>query len=287
MKFIGAHVSAAGGVSNAPANALEIGANAFALFTKNQRQWKSQPLTEKEIIAFKAALKDSGISPEKVLPHDSYLINLGNPDPQKRQKSLDAFVDELERVEQLGLSLLNFHPGSGLNEVDEDECLKLIADSMNRAMERTSSAVLVIENTSGQGSAVGYRFEHLAQLIELTDAKERVGVCIDTCHAFAAGYDLRSPEAYRKTMADFEDIVGFSRLMGMHLNDAKSAFGSRVDRHASLGQGNIGWEGFRNIMRDSRTDGIPLILETIEPERWAEEIRTLRSFAESGNDGSR
>jgi deoxyribonuclease-4 len=287
VKFIGAHVSAAGGVSNAPANALEIGANAFALFTKNQRQWKSQPLTEKEIIAFKAALKDSGISPEKVLPHDSYLINLGNPDPQKRQKSLDAFVDELERVEQLGLSLLNFHPGSGLNEVDEDECLKLIADSMNRAMERTSSAVLVIENTSGQGSAVGYRFEHLAQLIELTDAKERVGVCIDTCHAFAAGYDLRSPEAYRKTMADFEDIVGFSRLMGMHLNDAKSAFGSRVDRHASLGQGNIGWEGFRNIMRDSRTDGIPLILETIEPERWAEEIRTLRSFAESGNDGSR
>ncbi|WP_319475325.1 deoxyribonuclease IV [Marispirochaeta aestuarii] len=281
MKFIGAHVSAAGGVFNAPANALEIGANAFALFTKNQRQWKSKPLTEKEIAAFKEALKDSGISPEQVLPHDSYLINLGNPDPEKRQKSLDAFVDELQRVEQLGLSLLNFHPGSGLNEVDEDECLKLIADSMNRAIERTGSTVLVIENTSGQGSAVGYRFEHLARLIELVDTKERVGVCIDTCHAFAAGYDFRSPEAYGKTMSDFDDKVGFSRLKGMHLNDAKSAFGSRVDRHASLGKGNIGWEGFRNIMRDPRTDGIPLILETIESERWAEEIRTLRSFTES------
>ncbi|WP_319559917.1 deoxyribonuclease IV [Marispirochaeta sp.] len=287
MKFIGAHVSAAGGVFNAPGNALEIGANAFALFTKNQRQWKSKPLSGKEISSFKTALKESGISPEHVLPHDSYLINLGNPDPEKRKKSLDAFVDELERVEQLGLQLLNFHPGSGLQEVDEESCLKLIAESMNEAISRTKSAVLVIENTSGQGSAVGYRFEHLARLIERVDKKERVGVCLDTCHSFAAGYDFRSPGAYASTMAEFDAVVGFAWLKGMHLNDAKSAFGSRVDRHASLGAGNIGWEGFRNIMQDHRTDGIPLILETIEPERWAEEIRTLRSFAEGSNGKAR
>ena len=278
MKYIGAHVSAAGGVENAPLNAVEIGANAFALFTKNQRQWQAKPLTDENIEAFAKNLTESGIDPLQVLPHDSYLINLGNPDPQKRKKSFDSFVHELERVEQLGLSLLNFHPGSHVNEADEEECLKLIAEGMNEAISRTSRAVLVIENTAGQGSAVGYSFEHLARLIELTDDKSRVGVCLDTCHAFAAGYDLRTPEAYAKTMEAFGSVVGFERLKGMHLNDAKSDFASRVDRHNSLGEGNIGWEAFRMLMEDPRTDGIPLILETVEPARWPDEIAVLRDY---------
>ena len=284
MKYIGAHVSAAGGVENAPLNAAEIGANAFALFTKNQRQWQAKPLTDESIEAFGRNLDQAGIDPSKVLPHDSYLINLGNPDPDKRKKSLDAFVDELHRTEQLGLRLLNFHPGSHLNQVDEEEGLKIIAASMNEAIARTESAVLVIENTAGQGSNLGYSFEQLARIIELTDEKSRVGVCLDTCHSFAAGYDLRTAEVYEKTMSSFGKIVGFELLRGMHLNDAKSAFASRVDRHASLGEGGIGWEGFRLLMRDPRSDDIPLILETTDPERWADEIQALREFAENGDE---
>lgn len=280
MKFIGAHVSAAGGVENAPGNAAEIGANAFALFTKNQRQWRAKPLTEENISGFSHAMEEEGFDPGMVLPHDSYLINLGNPDPEKRKKSLDSFIHELERTELLQLKLLNFHPGSHLKENSEDDCLKLIAEGMNAAIEATEEAVLVIENTAGQGSAVGYSFEHLARLIELTEDKRRVGVCIDTCHAFAAGYDLRTREAYEETMGRFEEIVGFTWLKGMHLNDAKSKFASRVDRHASLGEGNIGWDGFRFMMEDPRLDDIPLILETTEPDRWPDEISRLREFAE-------
>ena len=280
MKYIGAHVSAAGGVQNAPDNAVSIGANGFALFTKNQRQWQAKPLGEDEIIQFKQKLEESGISALQVLPHDSYLINLGNPDPEKRKKSLDSFVHELERVEMLGLSLLNFHPGSHLKAMSEEDCLKLIAESMNEAISRTANAVLVIENTAGQGTNVGYRFEHLARLIELTENKSRVGVCIDTCHAFAAGYDLRTGESYTATMDEFGKVVGFEFLRGMHINDAKSAFASRVDRHESLGRGNIGWDAFRTLIRDPRTDGIPLILETINPDIWAEEITQLRAFGD-------
>jgi deoxyribonuclease IV len=284
VKYIGAHVSAAGGVENAPLNAADIGANAFALFTKNQRQWQAKPLTDESIEAFVRNLEKTGIDPAKVLPHDSYLINLGNPDPDKRKKSLEAFIDELRRTEQLGLKLLNFHPGSHLNQVDEDEGLKIIAASMNEAIARSESAVLVIENTAGQGSNLGYRFEQLARIIELTEDKTRVGVCLDTCHSFAAGYDLRTAEAYEETMSAFGRVVGFDRLMGMHLNDAKSAFASRVDRHASLGEGSIGWEGFRLLMRDPRSDDIPLILETTDPERWAQEIEALRAFAEDADE---
>ncbi len=280
MKYIGAHVSAAGGVQNAPENAKAIGANAFALFTKNQRQWQARPLGDEEIALFKANLNASGIAPEYVLPHDSYLINLGNPDPDKRKKSYDSFLDEIIRAEQLGLSLLNFHPGSHLKLISEDDCLKLIAEAMNEAISRTQKTVLVIENTAGQGSNVGYRFEHLARLIELTENKKRVGVCIDTCHAFAAGYDLRTEESWNTLMQDFDSVIGKEYLKAMHINDAKSEFSSRVDRHAPLGEGNIGWEGFRALMQDPRTDNIPLILETTDPDRWTEEIKTLRSFGE-------
>lgn len=280
MKYIGAHVSAAGGVENAPQNAARIGANAFALFTKNQRQWNAKPLTAESIEAFKRNLQATGIDPRHVLPHDSYLINLGNPDIEKREKSLKAFINEARRAEQLGLQLLNFHPGSHLGRISEDECLSLIADGMNAAMAETDSVKLVIETTAGQGSNLGYCFEHLADLIERSEAPERVGVCIDTCHIFASGYDIRSGAAYRATMDEFERIVGFEKLMGVHLNDAKSELGSRVDRHNSLREGNIGETGFRLIMQDPRFDDIPIVLETPDPDRWPEEIEWLRSRAE-------
>lgn len=278
MKYIGAHVSASGGVENAPENAGRIGANAFALFTKNQRQWNAKPLNEESIRLFKVRLKEHAISPEQVLPHDSYLINLGSPEDEKWNRALDAFIDEAQRAEQLGLKLLNFHPGSHLKQIDEDACLGRIADAMNRTIAKTDSVVLVIENTAGQGTNVGYCFEHLARLIELTEQKSRVGVCLDTCHSFAAGYDLRSQDSWDAVAASFEAIVGFRYLRGMHLNDAKSELGSRVDRHAPLGDGNIGLDGFRAMMADPRLDDMPLILETPEPERWAKEIELLRSM---------
>ena len=289
-KFVGAHVSASGGVDNAPLNAMKIGAKAFALFTKNQKQWKAKPLTEETIAAFKANLAQSGIAPKHVLPHDSYLINLGHPEEEKLLKSREAFVDELQRCEQLGLELLNFHPGSHLVKVpkraeDYDEqihaaeyhCLDVIAESMNLAIEATkdSNVKLVIENTAGQGTNLGYKFEHLGYLIDKIEDKSRVGVCLDTCHTFTAGYDLRTPEAYAQTMEAFEEIVGFEYLSGMHINDSKPPLGSRVDRHQSLGKGEIGWEGFRLIMNDPRMDDIPLVLETIDESIWAEEIREL------------
>ena len=280
QKFVGAHVSTAGGVFNAPLNAKEIGAKAFALFTKNQRQWRARPLTEEVIGKFRENLKRAGISPEMVLPHDSYLINLGSPDGEKRKKSLEAFIDEVERCYQLGLKYLNFHPGSSLGKVSEEECLKIVAESVNEAISRTKEVILVIENTAGQGNTVGYRFEHLARIIELVENKERIGVCLDTCHMFAAGYDIRTREAYEKTMKEFDEIVGFKYLKGMHLNDAKSELGSRVDRHHSIGKGNIGLEAFRLIMNDERLNGIPLILETIDPSIWEEEIELLYSLIE-------
>ena len=279
-KFVGAHVSSAGGVFNAPLNAEKIGAKAFALFTKNQRQWKARPLKEEDVEKFKENLKKVGISPDHVLPHDSYLINLGSPDKEKRRKSIEAFIDEVERCYQLGLKYLNFHPGSSLGKVSEDECLKIVSESINEALSRTKEVILVIENTAGQGSNVGYRFEHIARIIELVEDKSRIGVCLDTCHMFAAGYDIRTPEVYERTMKEFDDVVGFKYLKGMHLNDAKSTLGSRVDRHHSIGKGNIGLEAFRLIMNDDRLNDIPLILETIDPSIWKEEIELLYSLVE-------
>jgi deoxyribonuclease-4 len=280
MKFIGAHVSISGGVFNAPLNAEEIGAKAFALFTKNQRQWSAKPLTEEAITKFKGNLKKVGISPEHILPHDSYLINLGNPEEEKRRKSIEAFVDEVNRCYQLGLKYLNFHPGSHLRKVSEKECLKIIADSINEILERTKEVILILENTAGQGSNVGYRFEHLAEIIDMVKDKSRIGVCLDTCHMFAAGYDIRTEKSYEKTMKEFDEVVGFKYLKGMHLNDAKSQLGSRVDRHHSIGKGNIGLDAFRFIMNDERLNNIPLILETIDPSIWAEEIKLLYSLIE-------
>ena len=278
MYYIGAHVSASGGVENAPKNAHAIGATAFALFTKNQRQWQAKPLTEEEIARFKAACSEYGYTAAQILPHDSYLINLGNPDDEALEKSRQSFYEEMRRCEQLGLDRLNFHPGSHLRVISEEESLDRIAESINLALERTKGVTAVIENTAGQGSNLGYRFEHLRYLIDRVEDKSRVGVCIDTCHSFAAGYDLRSAELCAETFADFDRIVGFEYLKGMHLNDALKPRGSKVDRHTPLGEGLIGWDCFRYIASDPRFENIPLILETPDESRWAEEIATLKSF---------
>ena len=295
MKFVGAHVSASGGVDKAPLNAMEIGAKAFAVFTKNQRQWVAKPLESKTIDAFHKNMELAGILPKHVLPHDSYLINLGHPEAEKLEKSRAAFIDELERCQILGLDKLNFHPGSHLVKIPKKDpeymdklmaaelhCLDVIADSMNLAIEATkdSGVKLVIENTAGQGSNLGYKFEHLGYIIDKIEEKSRVGVCLDTCHTFTAGYDLRTREAYDKTMDEFERIVGSQYLMGMHINDSKPKLGSRVDRHQSLGQGEIGWDAFRFIMNDPRMDDIPLVLETIDETIWAQEIQALYALIE-------
>ncbi|WP_187647823.1 deoxyribonuclease IV [Nitrosophilus labii] len=277
-KFVGAHVSASGGVFNAPKNAKEIGAKAFALFTKNQRQWKAKPLDSKTIDLFHKNLEDSSIEPKHILPHDSYLINLGHPEPQKRDKSLEAFIDEVNRCSLLGLDKLNFHPGSHLKKISEEECLDLIADSINKTLDVTKGVTLVIENTAGQGSNLGYKFEHLAYLIDKCEDKSRIGVCLDTAHLFGAGYDIRDEESYKKTMDEFDKIVGFEYLKGMHINDSKAKLGSRVDRHHSLGKGEIGLEAFRLIMNDERLEDIPLILETIDDTIWDKEIELLYSM---------
>lgn len=280
MKRIGAHVSAAGGVEQAPLNAQAIGAQAFGLFTRNQRRWHSKPLTDRNIKAFHRNLTAVGIAPQHVLPHDSYLINLGHPDAEGLVKSRAAFLDELRRCEQLGLCLLNFHPGSHLNRISEDECLQIVADSINWALDKSRGVTAVIENTAGQGSAVGYRFEHLAAIIDAVADKALVGVCLDTCHTFVAGYDLRTPAACDDTFEQFDRIVGFRYLRGIHLNDSKPDLGARVDRHASLGMGRLGWEPFRSILADPRFEEIPMILETVDQTLWPEEIRRLYSYTE-------
>jgi deoxyribonuclease-4 len=275
MKRVGAHVSTSGGVQNAPLNADAIGARAFALFTKNQRRWMAKPYTEKNIEAFKENLEQVGIAPEHVLPHDGYLINLGHPEQEPLVKSRTAFLDEMQRCSQLGLTLLNFHPGSHLRKISEEQSLAIVADSVNWALERSGGVTAVIENTAGQGSNLGYRFEHLATIIEQVEDKSRIGVCLDTCHTFTAGYDLRSPAACDATFAEFDRLVGFKYLRGMHLNDSKPDLGSRVDRHESLGEGKLGWEVFRYIMNDDRFEEIPMVLETVDETIWAEEIRAL------------
>lgn len=275
-KYIGAHVSAAGGVENAPVNAHKIGATAFALFTKNQRQWKAKPLTEENIKKFKENCEKYGYKAGHILPHDSYLINLGHPEKEALQKSRNAFLDEMQRCEQLGIDRLNFHPGSHLNKISEKECLSTIAESVNLALEETKGVTAVIENTAGQGTNLGFSFYQIKEIIDQVEDKSRVGVCIDTCHAYSAGYDILNN--FENVFREFEDVIGFEYLKGMHLNDSKKELASKVDRHHSMGEGTLGWEPFRMIMNDSRFDGIPLILETPDDQRWAEEIKTLKNM---------
>lgn len=279
MKYIGAHVSASGGVEHAPVNAHEIGANAFALFTKNQRQWVSKPLTEENIRLFKENCEKYNFKPEYILPHDSYLINLGHPEPDALEKSRAAFLDEMQRCEQLGLKLLNFHPGSHLNKISVEDSLDLIAESINITLEKTKGVTAVIENTAGQGSNLGNEFWHLKYIIDRVEDKNRVGVCLDTCHTFTAGYDFLGD--YDAVFNEFEEVVGFRYLRGMHLNDSKKELGSHVDRHDSIGKGLIGFAFFEKLMRDPRFDNMPLILETIDETLWPEEIAWLREQSEN------
>ncbi len=278
MKYIGAHVSSSGGVENAPLNANEIGARAFALFVKNQRQWFAKPLTTESIDAFKENCASLNYSMDYILPHDSYLINLGSPVAESLEKSRNSFLKEIQRCEQLGITMLNFHPGSHLKKISEDECLNRIGESLNIMLDKTNSVTLLIENTAGQGSNMGYKFEHLAHIIDIVDDKSRVGVCIDTCHTFGAGYELRNEEGFNKTFKSFEEIVGFKYLKGIHLNDSKKEFASRLDRHESIGDGLIGIDAFRFLMSDPRFDNMPIILETPNPDRWADEIKMLYSM---------
>jgi deoxyribonuclease IV len=277
-KYIGAHVSISGGVENAPLNAREIGATAFGMFTKNQRQWAAKPYTPESIDLFKRNCEEAGFGPGQILPHDSYLINLGTPVKEMLEKSRAAFLDEIQRCEQLGVDRINFHPGGHLNLTTDDEAIRLIAESVNRALDLTSGVTAVFENTAGQGSHLGHTFEQIAQMIDLVEDKSRVGVCIDTCHTYSAGYDVKTREGFEKTFDHFDRVIGFRYLRGMHLNDSMKELGSRVDRHNSLGKGVLGLDIFRWIMSDPRFDNIPLILETPDETLWAEEIVLLNSF---------
>lgn len=278
MKFIGAHISASGGVENAPLNAHAIGAKAFAFFTKNQRQWFASPYTQQNIDLFKSRCEELGYSPDHILPHDSYLINLGHPEEEALKKSRGAFNDEMKRCEQLGLNRFNFHPGSHLNQMPVDACLDRIAESINIALEKTNGVTAVIENTAGQGTNLGYTFEQIAHIIDKVDDKSRVGVCLDTAHTLAAGYEIRTREGYDETFSRFDRIVGFHYLKGMHINDSKKELATRVDRHDSLGKGVMGMDMFSFIVNDPRLDDLPLILETPDESLWAEEIQLLYSL---------
>jgi len=278
MKYVGAHVSAEGGVQNAPVNANAIGAKAFALFTKNQRQWFSAPLSQKSIKEFRENCEKLDYKPFQILPHDSYLINLGHPEKEPLEKSRTSFLDEMKRCELLGLDRLNFHPGSHLKAIPIEECLKRIAESINISLDKTKGVIAVIENTAGQGTNLGHTFEQIGFIIDKVEDKSRVGVCIDTCHAYTSGYDVKTKDGFINTFKKFTDIIGINFLKGMHLNDSKKEYASRVDRHENLGGGFLGVDIFSFIMNDERFDNMPLILETPEESLWEEEIKKLYSF---------
>jgi deoxyribonuclease-4 len=284
MKYLGAHVSASGGVENAPVNANNIGARAFALFTKNQRQWFSNPLTKASIKQFRENCEKFDYQPFQILPHDSYLINLGHPEKEPLEKSRKSFLDEMQRCEQLGLDRLNFHPGSHLKQIGEEESLKIIAESINIVLDKTKGVTAVIENTAGQGSNLGYKFEHLSFIIEKVEDKSRVGVCIDTCHAYTSGYNLKTTDGFTETFRQFEKIIGLKYLRGMHINDSKKELATRVDRHENIGKGFLGEDVFMMLMNDVRFDNMPLILETPDESLWEEEIRRLYALVKKGTD---
>lgn len=275
--LLGAHTSINGGVDASVPLASKLGFTAMQIFTKNNNRWFSNPLKEKEISNYKQLLKDSGI--KFVVAHDCYLINLCAVREDILIKSREAFIDELNRCELLDIPYLNFHPGSH-GGAGEDEGIKLIAESINIAHEKTNGYKVksMLEATAGQGAAIGYKFEHLRQIIDLVDEKDRMAVCIDTAHIHAAGYDLRTPETYNKVIKDFDSIVGLDRLQCFHMNDSKKALGSRVDRHDHIGQGFIGLEGFRNIMNDKRVERVPKILETPKEKEQLEDVENIKTL---------
>ena len=279
-KYIGAHVSAAGGVQNTPLEASKIGAKAFALFTGYSNRWSSKPISAERAEQFKENCRAHGYDPSVILPHDNFLINLGSPDDQKLATSRKSFLEEMQRCEALGLTMLNFHPGSHLGQMSEESCLDRIAESINLTLEATTGVTAVLESTAGQGTNLGFRFEHLAHIIDKVEDKSRIGVCIDTCHSHSAGYDLATEEGYRETWEAFDRIIGGHYLRAVHLNDNKRTLGSRVDRHELIGKGSLGEEFFRRLVNDPRFEEVPLILETPDPSRWPEEIAWLYSIQE-------
>lgn len=281
MKYIGAHVSATPSIGAAPAEAHSLGADAFAFNLIDPLRWNTPRYSDEDIQSFRSACEAYGYSSVQILPHSAFVVNLASPDSRKLNMSRATFVDEIRRCGQLGIDRLNFHPGSHLRQIAEGDALRRVSDSINYALDKTQGVTAVIENTAGQGSALGYSFEHLAAIIDGVEDKSRVGVCIDTCHATAAGYELGG-ESYDATWAAFDSIVGFKYLRGMHLNDAMRPAGSRIDRHASIGKGTLGSDFFSRLMGDVRFDGIPLILETPDPSVWKIEIDWLR--AESVKD---
>jgi deoxyribonuclease IV len=281
-QLIGAHTSIRGGVSNAVDLAESLGFNAMQIFTKNNNRWYSKPLAAEEIKSFREKVKKSGI--KFVVSHDCYLINLCATDETMLLKSIEAMIDELTRCELLGIPYLNFHPGSHCG-AGEEEGIKSIARSINLAHEHTKDFKVssMLELTAGQGSAIGYKFEHIRDIIDLIDDKDRMSVCIDTAHIFAAGYDIRDNDSYKKTIDEFDRIIGLERLKCFHINDSKKALGSRVDRHEHIGKGLIGLEGFKNILNDARFKHIPKILETPKGKEQLEDlenIKTLKSLIE-------
>lgn len=278
MKYVGAHVSAAGGVSNTPIAASEINAKAFALFTGSSARWVSKAISDEEAELFRKNCEIYGYTPDVILPHDNFLINLGSPDSKKLAMSRKSFLDEMKRCEKLGLCMLNFHPGSHLNEIDEDACLDLISESINITLDKTEGVTAVLESTAGQGSNLGFRFEQLARIISGVDDKSRIGVCVDTCHSHSAGYDFVSEEGYRQAWKEFDDTIGAGYLRALHLNDNKRTLGSRIDRHEKIGEGSLGLGFFRRLMNDPRFDDMPLILETPDPGIWKSEIELLYSL---------
>lgn len=275
MKYVGAHVSTEGGVDKAPLNAAAIGAKAFALFVKPQRQWVAPPLGEGVVEAFSANCRSAGIDARNILPHASYLVNLATPDEEARSKAIDSFAGEMARCASLGLPMLNVHPGSYLKTGTPKEGCERVADSINRACDKAPGVRVVVENTAGQGSYLGSTFEEIAWILEGVKDGVPVGVCLDTAHLYGAGFDIATDEGYAATMSRFAELVGFDQLKAMHLNDTKVATGSHVDRHASIGDGVLGVATFARVMHDKRLDGIPLILETPDPDKWAQEISAL------------
>ncbi len=277
--LIGAHTSAAGGAYNALLEGESIGATTVQLFTANQKQWKGKELTEEAIERFQKAKDETGL--EEIMSHASYLINLGCPNADTLKKSRQAFREELMRCQNLGISYLNFHPGAALKESVES-CLDRIVESLLGIEDLIidDSTVLLLETTAGQGSCVGHRFEELAYIIEHTKDVLPIGVCIDTCHIFAAGYDIRTHAKWNQTLEHFDEIVGLDYLYAFHLNDSLKEFGSRRDRHAPLGEGEIGLPAFQFLMQDRRTRELPKYLETPGgPELWEKEIWKLREYA--------
>jgi len=276
--LIGAHTSAQGGAYNALLQGAAIGATTIQLFTRNQKQWASKPLTDEEIGLFKETLAMTGL--QKIMSHDSYLINLGATDPEILQKSRQAFKEELIRCQQLGISFLNFHPGAAGTQTTE-QCLQKICESLSTVedLAEQGHTRLLLETTAGQGTSVGHIFEHLAYIIDAVHTKVPIGVCIDTCHLFVAGYDVRTKQAWDETLKAFDRIIGLKHLYAFHVNDSVKPFGSRADRHASLGKGEIGMEGFRAMMQHPALREVPKYLETPDPELWKEEIQLLRDMS--------